>query len=131
MFLLSLTLDIGCDITDSTHTSIYNVSLFLGHVFRDLLLVFLCYFAILQEMPSNRCVVQNCSNVSNPSEGISIHQSASNSVTYAKWIHFVRMHRANFNPQEPLLFVQSIFRLNVSSECTCKGLCNFSCLILY
>ena len=92
-------LDIGCDITDSTHRFIYNISLYLGHIFRGLWLVFLRYFAILQGMPSNRCVVQNCSNVSNPSEGISIHRSPSNSVTYAKWIRFVRMDRAKFSLQ--------------------------------
>ena len=84
MFPLSLPLDIGCDVSDSTHRSIYNIPLYLGHIYRDILLVFLRHFAILQEMPSNRCVVQNCSNVSNPSEGISIHRSPSNSATYAK-----------------------------------------------
>ena len=33
--------------------------------------------------------------------------------------------------KEPLLFVPSIFRLNVSSECTCKDLGEFLCLIQY
>ena len=113
MFPPSLPLDIGCDVTDSKHTSIYNVSLYLGHIFRDLLLVFLRYFANLQEMLSNRCVVQNCSNVSNPSEGISIHRSPSNSATYAKWIRFVRTHRANFNPQGTFVICSEHF----SPEC--------------
>ena len=111
MFPLSLPLDIGCDVTDSTHRSIYNISLYLGHIFRDLLL--LRYFAILQEMPSNRCVVQNCSNVSNPSKGIPIHQSPSNSATYAKWIRFVRMHRAKFSPQGTFVVCSEHF----SPEC--------------
>ena len=113
MFPLSLPFDIGCDVSDSTHRSIYNISLYLGHIFRDLLLVFLRYFAILQEMPSNRCVVQNCSNVSNPSEGISIHRSPSNSATYAKWIRFVRMHRAKFSPQGTFVVCSEHF----SPEC--------------
>ena len=84
-------------------------------------------------MPSNRCVVQNCNNVSNPSEGISIHRSPSNSATYAKWIRLILLERTGQTliRKEPLLFVRSLFHLNVSSECTCKDLGEFSCLILY
>ena len=45
-------------------------------------------------MPSRRYVVQECSNVSNLSAGISVHKSPINKTLHAKW----KAHRAHFNP---------------------------------
>ena len=50
------------------------------------------------KMPACRCVVQDCSNKSNPRAGISLHRPKS-SQEVAKWKAFVRIHRANFNPK--------------------------------
>ena len=47
-------------------------------------------------MPAYRCVVQDCSNKSNPRIGISLHTPKSNS-ELAKWKSFVRTHSSNFN----------------------------------
>ncbi|XP_073237984.1 uncharacterized protein [Porites lutea] len=49
-------------------------------------------------MPSCRCVVQDCSNRSNPKLGISLHKPKT-SFESQKWKAFVRTHRANFNPK--------------------------------
>lgn len=49
-------------------------------------------------MPSRRCVVQGCSNVSNISAGISVHKSPIDKTLRAKWKAFVGTHRAHFNP---------------------------------
>ena len=51
------------------------------------------------KMPSCRCVVQDCSNKSNPKLGISLHKPKT-SFERQKWKAFVRTHRANFNPKE-------------------------------
>lgn len=45
----------------------------------------------------SRCVVQGCSNGSNPASGISLHWSPAS--LYAKWKAFVCLHRKNFNPK--------------------------------
>ena len=50
------------------------------------------------KMPSCRCVVQDCSNKSNPKLGISLHKPKT-SFERQKWKVFVRTHRANFNPK--------------------------------
>ena len=50
------------------------------------------------KMPDCRCVVQDCSNKSNPRAGISFHRPKS-SQEVAKWKAFVGIHRANFNPK--------------------------------
>ena len=47
-------------------------------------------------MPAYRCVVQDCSNKSNPRIGISLHTPKSNS-ELAKWKSFVRTHSFNSN----------------------------------
>ena len=47
-------------------------------------------------MPAYLCVVQDCSNKSNPRIGISLHTPKSNS-ELAKWKSFVRTHSSNFN----------------------------------
>ncbi len=49
-------------------------------------------------MPSNRCVVQDCSNRSNAQAGTSMHYSPKAGGIRLKWIQFVRLHRANFEP---------------------------------
>ena len=48
------------------------------------------------KMLSCRCVVQDCSNRSNPKLGISLHKPKT-SFERQKWKAFVRTHRANFN----------------------------------
>ncbi|CAH3027315.1 unnamed protein product [Porites evermanni] len=50
-------------------------------------------------MPSCRCVVQDCSNRSNPKLGISLHKPKTTMRDKSKWKAFVRTHRANFNPK--------------------------------
>ena len=47
----------------------------------------------------SRCVVQGCSNSSNPAAGISLHWSPASKGLYAKWKAFVCLHRKNFNPK--------------------------------
>ena len=56
-------------------------------------------------MPSTRCVVQDCSNESNATEGISLHISPINKSTRASWVRFVRTKRANFNPPDGTRFM--------------------------
>ena len=53
--------------------------------------------ALEKIMPSSRCVVQGCSNLSNPKAGISLHNSPVNPSLRAQWKRFVSAHRANFN----------------------------------
>ena len=50
-------------------------------------------------MPSSRCVVQNCSNRGDNIAGISMHYCALSAAERPKWIRFVHLHRANFNPK--------------------------------
>ena len=50
-------------------------------------------------MPSDRCVVQGCSNRSNLKAGISIHNSPINPAHRAKWKKCILLHRKNFNPE--------------------------------
>jgi len=47
----------------------------------------------------SRCVVQGCSNSSNPVAGISLHWSPANKGLYVKWKAFISLHRKNFNPK--------------------------------
>ena len=49
-------------------------------------------------MPPRRCVVQDCSRVSDKQLGISMHTSPSSGNIRAKWKRFVCQHRKNFNP---------------------------------
>lgn len=49
-------------------------------------------------MPSSRCVVFGCSQKSDINTGISVHKSPENKEGSDKWKKFVRLHRANFNP---------------------------------
>lgn len=50
-------------------------------------------------MPS-RCVIHECSNKSNPKEGISLHISPLNKRLLARWKAFISLHRGNFNPED-------------------------------
>ena len=50
-------------------------------------------------MPSSRCTVQGCSNISNHSAGISLHRSPASGAVRDQWLRFVRTHRANFAPR--------------------------------
>ena len=49
-------------------------------------------------MPSSRCVVQDCSNTSDHTAGISLHKSPTNESLRRIWVKFVQTKRANFNP---------------------------------
>ena len=49
-------------------------------------------------MPASRCVVQDCSNGSNPREGISLHNSPPSGSVLSSWKRFMSPHRKNFNP---------------------------------
>ena len=61
--------------------------------------VFLSTLALEKIMPSSRCVVQGCSNPSNPKAGISLYNFPVNpSFIRVQWKRFVSAHRANFNP---------------------------------
>ena len=62
--------------------------------------------------PAYRCVVQDCSNKSNPRIGISLHTPKSNS-ELAKWKSFVRTHSSNFN----LNGLFKIYSVHFSSDC--------------
>ena len=50
-------------------------------------------------MDSSRCAVQNCSNRGDNITGISMHYCALSTAERPKWIWFVHLHRANFNPK--------------------------------
>ena len=50
------------------------------------------------EMPPRRCVVQDCSRVSDKQLGISMHTSPSSGNIRTKWKRFVCQHRKNVNP---------------------------------
>ena len=50
------------------------------------------------KMPPRRCVVQDCSRVSDKELGISMHTSRSSSNIRTKWKRNVSQHRKNFNP---------------------------------
>jgi len=63
-------------------------------------------------MPSNICVVQDCSNISNTSEGISLHISPTEKKEYAKWKKFVQIHRANFKPAGRFVICSNHFEDN-------------------
>ena len=63
-------------------------------------------------MPACRCVVQDCSNKSDPQTGISLYTPKSN-YELAKWKSFVRTHSSNFNPKG--LF--KICSVHFSSDC--------------
>ena len=63
-------------------------------------------------MPVGRCVVQDCSNKTNPRIGISLYSPKSN-YELAKWKSFVRTHSSNFNPKG--LF--KICSVHFSSDC--------------
>ena len=56
-------------------------------------------------MPSTRCVVQDCSNESDATAGISLHISPKNKTTRANWVRFVRTKRANFIPLDETRFM--------------------------
>ena len=56
-------------------------------------------------MPSTRCVVQDCSNESDATAGISLHISPTNKTARANWVRFVRTKRANFNPPDETRFM--------------------------
>ena len=49
-------------------------------------------------MPSTRCVVQDCSNVSDKNTGISLHKSPNDESLRRIWVKFVQMKRANVYP---------------------------------
>ena len=63
-------------------------------------------------MPACRCVVQDCSNKSNPRIGISLHTPKCN-YELAKWKSFVRTHSSNFNPNGRF----KICSVHFSSDC--------------
>jgi hypothetical protein len=56
-------------------------------------------------MPSTCCVVQDCSNESNATAGISLHISPKNKTARPNWVRFVRTKRANFNPPDETRFM--------------------------
>ena len=91
------------DVTSSNQDITTNVATFVcrrgvwGSCF-ILHRVFLSTLALKKIMPSSRCVVQGCSNPSNPKAGISLHNSPVNPSLRAQWKRFVCAHRANFNP---------------------------------
>ena len=61
--------------------------------------VLLSTLALEKIMPSSRCVVQGCSNPSNPKAGILLYNfPVKPSFIRAQWKRFVSAHRANFNP---------------------------------
>ena len=72
-------------------------------------------------MPSARCVVQGCSNVSNFQDGISLHRSPANKTEYGKWLRFVRTHRANFNPKGVFVICSVHFRVECFDGIHMKG----------
>ena len=72
-------------------------------------------------MPSARCVVQGCSNVSNLQDGISLHHSPANKTEYGKWLRFVRTHRANFNPKGVFVICSVHFRVECFDGIHMKG----------
>ena len=127
MFPLSLPFDIGCDVTDSTHDLSTIYLLYLG--------IFYLYFYAISRF------YKKCHRIDVLCKTVAMYRIP------AKGFPFTEVHRIvrhmqngfvlfectgqNLACKEPLLFVRSIFRLNVSSECTCKGLGEFSCLILY
>ena len=47
-------------------------------------------------MPSCRCTVRVCSNISNHSAGISLHRSPASGAVRDQWLRFSHTHRANF-----------------------------------
>ena len=49
-------------------------------------------------MPSTRCVVQDCSNMSDKNAGISLHKSPNDESIRRIWVKFVQVKRANFYP---------------------------------
>ena len=72
-------------------------------------------------MPSARCVVQECSNVSNLGAGISLHRSPADKTEYGKWLRFVRTHRANFNPKGVFVICSGHFREECFDGIRMKG----------
>ena len=49
-------------------------------------------------MPSSRCVVQDCSNASDHTTGISSRKSPTNKSLRRIWVKFVETKSTNFNP---------------------------------
>ena len=49
--------------------------------------------------------MQDCSNESDASAGISLHISPTNKQTRASWVRFVRTKRVNFNPPDKTRFM--------------------------
>ena len=52
-----------------------------------------------------RCVVQDCSNESDASTGISLHVTPTNKQTRASWVRFVQTKRTNFNLPDETCFM--------------------------
>ena len=50
-------------------------------------------------MPASRCVVQECGSVSDPVNGISLHNSPTDKAGDAKWKRFIGFHRDGFKPE--------------------------------
>ena len=93
---LALVKQIGSDIIFASQRNI--VANFLCNsdkcnLFRRTLLVF-----TTSKMPPRRCVVQECSRVSDKQLGISMHTSPSSGSIRTKWKRYVCQHRKNFNP---------------------------------
>ena len=65
-------------------------------------------------MPSWRCVVQDCSNISDILAGLSLHKRPIENIARGIWVKFVRTKRANFNPGEVRFMVCSD---HFSAEC--------------
>ena len=72
-------------------------------------------------MPSPRCVVQGCSNRSNPQDGISLHDSPVNKNLAAKWKNFVRLHRKNFDPEGRFVVSEHCLESHFPRTCHLKG----------
>jgi hypothetical protein len=103
----------GCDVIPSTNTQtnvativfICEFRLFINIDFIELKIE--C--ALITNMTGSRCVVQGCSNKQNTKAGISLHNSPLNKTLFEKWKKFVKIHRANFNPEDRFVICSKHF----------------------
>jgi len=82
------------------------------HVNTEVVKVFILVefsYGLFKKMPGSRCVVQDCSNTSKHSTGISLHSSPVNKPFRDQWVRFVRTHRANFNAKGRFMICSNHF----------------------
>ena len=78
------------------------------------------FFCVLREKMPNRCVAAGCSNVSDPSKSIGLHEFPENNDSERKrrrlWIAFVRTNRnvRNGPPQMHHTYVHNILKPMIS-----------------